>query len=113
MITRILRSRPVMVVISLIAMLAAFQAWAYVEGRQKLTEDEIATAMARASGGRLDLIIMLPFEPEQFHFIQFQNIGRMAGADGQSVYLHNVDIADARRVARAYWVTDLKPSDRD
>jgi hypothetical protein len=106
----ILTSRPVLVTAALIAALLAYRAWAYAAGAHKLTETEIAEA-GELSGdpARIDILINLPFAPEQFHFMRLQEIGRMAGADDRSVKLRSVPVEAARRLARRYWVSDITP----
>lgn len=102
----LLRARPVVVTLALLAAAALFRLWSSVEGARKLTDEEIAAAR---DGNALGLRVVLPFEPEQFHFLRLQEVGRMAGAEGRAVLLGGVALPDARRLARAYWVEDLEP----
>lgn len=101
-----LRARPVVVTLVLLVAALVFRLWTEVAGARKLTEAEVAAAR---DGAALGLRVVLPFEPEQFHFLRLQEIGRMAGAEGHAILLGNVALADARRLARAYWVADLEP----
>lgn len=105
-----LTSRPVLATLAIAVALAVHAVWAQASGAQKLTGEEIARA-AELSGNhdRLDIEVRLPFEPEQFHFLRFQDIGRMAGAEDTSVFLRSVPVAAARALARNYWVSDIVP----
>jgi hypothetical protein len=107
---RLLKSRPIATTLALAAVVAGYWTWAAWAGSQKLTSAEVARA-AELSGNpdKLDLKIILPFTPEQFHFMRLQDIGRMAGADTNSINLRGVRIDDARALARQYWVSDIVP----
>jgi hypothetical protein len=107
---RLLASRPVAVTLALAVVFAAWSAWAHVAGARKLTPAEIARAGdLTGDAARLDIEVVLPFTPEQFHFLRLQEIGRMAGASESSVRLRGVPVEEARRLARRYWVADIEP----
>lgn len=101
-----LRTRPVVVTLAIVAAALLFHLWSSAEGARKLTAAEIAAAR---DGDSLGLRVILPFVPEQFHFLRLQGIGRMAGAEGRAIFLGSVSLPDAHRLARAYWVEDLEP----
>jgi hypothetical protein len=106
----VLTSRPVLVTAALLAVLLAYWSWAYAAGARKLTEAEITEARELSGDpARINILIELPFAPEQFHFLRLQEIGRMAGAGERSVMLRSVSVDAARRLARRYWVSDIVP----
>lgn len=105
----VLKSRPVLVTLALAALVFAYWGWSALAGAHKLTDAEIARAAEDGNPGRLDIKVVLPFTPEQFHFMRLQDIGRMAGADASSVNLRGVSVKAARALARRYWVSDIVP----
>jgi hypothetical protein len=74
-------------------------------GAQKLTTAELASSKA----GRLHIAVTLKFAPEAFHMTIYQEIGRLIEVRGQTAYLMDVRVEDARRLAREYWVREIKP----
>lgn len=104
------RNAPVIATVALAALGLGYWLWSVQAGRHKLTAAEIARAEALSGkDGRIDVKVVLPFTPEQFHFMRLQDYGRMAGADGTSVDLRNVDVEAAKLLARRYWVADIVP----
>ena len=104
------RNAPVIVTVTLAMIGTCYWLWSVQAGQRKLTDSEVAVA-AKMSGrdDRIDIQILLPFTPEQFHFMQLQEYGRMAGADKNSVSLRNVKIESAQILARQYWIADIVP----
>lgn len=110
---RLLRSRPFVVSAAVLLAVLVYQTWTRIAAGQKLTAGEIAEATVSGENERLNLRIILHFAPEQFHFLQLQQLGRIAGAEDNVVYLHGVDLASARQLARTYWIADIAPSERN
>jgi hypothetical protein len=107
----LLTSGPVVVTLLLAVLIGAYWGWSNLAGARKLTDAEIARAAETGNPGKLDIRVVLPFTLEQFHFMRLQEIGRMAGADANSVNLRGVPVAAARTFARHYWVADIVPLD--
>jgi hypothetical protein len=58
---------------------------------------------------RLDVLVTLPFPPERFHVLIFQQYGRVSGTQENSVEVRGVRQADLRSLARPYWVKKVEP----
>ncbi len=55
-----------------------------------------------------DIVIVMPFEPEQFHMLKLQAAGRFISYENKEVTLFDVHPDDIRRLARNYWVSDIR-----
>ena len=102
---RLLTHRAVAVTLVLLLAWGVFAAWSAWTGAHKLTAAELATAR----GGRLHLQVTLEFAPEAFHMMLLQSIGRLIEVQGETAYLMDVPVEEARRLARRYWVRDIAP----
>jgi len=58
---------------------------------------------------RVDVLVTLPFPPERFHVLIFQQYGRVSGTQDDSVEVRGVRQADLRSLARPYWVKKVEP----
>lgn len=102
---RILGHRAVLVTLALLLAWGTFAAWAAWAGARKLTREELASAR----GGRLHVQVTLDFAPEAFHMMLLQSIGRLIEVKGETAYLMDVPVEEARSLARRYWVRDIAP----
>ena len=96
--------RPVLVTALLLLAYGAYDRWLAWAGARKLTPAELARP-----GDRLAFEVVLHFPPEAFHVTRMQAIGRLIEVRGHSVFLMDVRRADARILARDYWVADIMP----
>jgi hypothetical protein len=62
-----------------------------------------------AQGGPLDIAVVLPFQPEQFHINLFQQVGTVRGVRGDVVLIGRVPAAEVRRLSRLYWIRRIQP----
>ncbi|MBI3375287.1 MAG: hypothetical protein HY017_26505 [Betaproteobacteria bacterium] len=58
---------------------------------------------------KVNILVTLPFPPERFHVLAFQQHGRVSGTQGNSVEVRGVRMTDLNSVARPYWVTRVEP----
>ena len=91
------------VVIGVIVAIIAWQVWLSVAAAGKIG-DGIAE-----NRRRVDVLVTLPFPPERFHLQKFQKLGRVSGANGNSVQLRGVRRADLTTLARPFWVLAVDP----
>jgi hypothetical protein len=80
-----------------------FQLWLTLTAPAKISADLAGTSP------RVNVLIELPFTPERFHVLAFQQYGRVSGADDHSIELRGVKRTDLNAVARPYWVTSVGP----
>ncbi len=93
--------RPIVATLLVLLAYGGYEAWLTQGGITKLTADEVA-----APRGHYEIIV--DFAPEAFHVTRMQAIGRLIEVKGTSVFLMDVDAADARELARNYWISDVK-----
>ena len=91
------------IVLSVLALILAWQVWLSVAAAGKLAE------AIPVEGRRVDVLVTLAFPPERFHIQKFQALGRVSGTNGNSVQVRGVDRADLRTLARPFWVERVEP----
>jgi hypothetical protein len=99
----ILRSTRGRVVLGVIALWLAWQAWLSVAAPGK-----VSPAIDR-SKPKVNLLVTLPFRPERFHVLMFQKYGRVSGTTDDSVELRGVLPENLNSIARNYWVSRVDP----
>ncbi|WP_339028098.1 hypothetical protein WI604_24880 [Bradyrhizobium symbiodeficiens] len=97
-----LRSRKAHILMAAAAGYLAWQLWLTIAAPQKI---------ANFAGGsdKVNILVVLPFEPERFHVQLLQTYGRVSGTQEKSVEVRGVKRADLTTVARPYWVTRVEP----
>ncbi|MFK4384407.1 hypothetical protein [Bradyrhizobium sp. USDA 223] len=99
----VLRSPKSRVVLGAVAAWALFQVWLTVAAPGKISPQLAGTS------DKVNVQIELPFTPERFHVLAFQQYGRVSGTDEHSIELRGVKRTDLNAVARPYWVTSVGP----
>ncbi|MDA9475541.1 MULTISPECIES: hypothetical protein [Bradyrhizobium] len=99
----VLRSPKSRIVLGAIAAWALFQLWLTVAAPGKISPELTGTSE------KVNVQIELPFTPERFHVLAFQQYGRVSGTDEHSIELRGVKRTDLNAVARPYWVTAVGP----
>lgn len=92
------------IVLSTLVFAIGWQGWLSVAAPRKITP-----ALTQASGGKVNILVTLPFPPEQFHVIAFQRYGRVSGTQDNSIEVRGVNKADLLLLARPYWVAKVEP----
>ncbi|MGJ5175725.1 hypothetical protein ACQR16_02495 [Bradyrhizobium oligotrophicum] len=91
------------IVIGVIAAYCGFQLWLTLAAPGKIAPELAGTSE------KLNVQIELPFTPERFHVLAFQQYGRVSGTDDRSIELRGVKRRDLTAIARPYWVTSVGP----
>ncbi|MDF0492018.1 hypothetical protein [Bradyrhizobium yuanmingense] len=99
----VLRSPKSRIVLGAVAAWALFQVWLTVAAPGKISPQLAGTS------DKVNVQIELPFTPERFHVLAFQQYGRVSGTDEHSIELRGVKRTDLNAVARPYWVTSVGP----
>ncbi|MCA1382079.1 MULTISPECIES: hypothetical protein [unclassified Bradyrhizobium] len=99
----VLRSPKSRVVLGAVAAWALFQLWLTITAPGKISPQLTGTSE------KVNVQIELPFTPERFHVLAFQQYGRVSGTDEHSIELRGVKRTDLNAVARPYWVTAVGP----
>lgn len=95
--------RPIAATLVVAFVWLGYVAWSSWSGAHKLDAAGIG-----AVAGHIDVEIVLAFPPESFHLTRMQDIGRLTGVRGRSVFLKDVATADLRALARDYWVSEIR-----
>ncbi|WP_440638392.1 hypothetical protein ACSHT2_29985 [Bradyrhizobium sp. PUT101] len=101
--SEVLRSPKGRIVLGAIAAWALFQLWLTIAAPGKISPELTGTSE------KVNVQIELPFMPERFHVLAFQQYGRVSGTDEHSIELRGVKRTDLNAVARPYWVTAVGP----
>jgi hypothetical protein len=96
----VLRVPAVATAIVAIALLLAWL-FAHVGAQRKLA------GLEPLVDGRAHYRITLDFEPERFHQLRLQDLGRLVEVRGNSVYMMDLSPAAVRRIAGEYWVREI------
>jgi hypothetical protein len=91
------------VVLGAVAAYLAWQTWLTAAAAGKI-EDGFPE-----NRRRVNVLVTLPFIPERFHVLVFQEFGRVSGATGRAVEIRGVRKEDLRAIARPYWVQRVEP----
>lgn len=97
-----LRSRKAHILLLVAVGYLAWQLWLTIAAPQKI-------ANFAGSSEKVNILVVLPFEPERFHVQLMQTYGRVSGTQEKSVEVRGVKRADLTIVARPYWVTRIEP----
>jgi hypothetical protein len=97
-----LRSRKAHILMAVAAAYLAWQLWLTIAAPQKI-------ANFAGSSEKVNILVVLPFEPERFHVQMMQTYGRVSGTQEKSVEVRGVKRADLTTIARPYWVTRVEP----
>ena len=103
MVGEALRSTRGRIAIGTVIAWACFQLWLTVAAPGKISP-ELA-----GSSEKVNVQVELPFVPERFHVLAFQQYGRVTGTDDHSIELRGVKRTDLNAVARPYWVSAVGP----
>jgi hypothetical protein len=98
-----LRSSKGRFILGVVAAWLGFQLWMTLAAPAKISPELAGTS------DKVNIQIGLPFTPERFHVLAFQQYGRVSGAEGHSIELRGVKRTDLNAVARPYWVTSVGP----
>lgn len=97
-----LRSRKTHILLVVAVCYVAWQLWLTIAAPYKI-------ANFAGSSEKVNILVVLPFEPERFHVQLMQTYGRVSGTQEKSVEVRGVKRADLTTVARPYWVTRVEP----
>ena len=89
-----------------LAALACYLAW---HGWLSLATPSKIAPEFDTGAEKVNILVTLPFPPERFHVLAFQQHGRVSGTKDNSVEVRGVRMADLNSVARPYWVTRVEP----
>ena len=92
------------IVLAVLGLYLAFQAWLTLSAPGK-----VAAQLASATTRRVNVTVTLPFPPERFHVLAFQRFGRVAGTEDKAIELRGVARENLTALARPYWVVRVDP----
>ncbi len=79
-----------------------------------LAESHVSDSVERVLQERptVDVVVTLPFTPEQFHSDFFTDCCSIARVEGRSFYLVGVAKSDVRHIGEQYWVSRVDVWDK-
>jgi hypothetical protein len=80
-----------------------FQLWLTLAAPGKISPELAGTSE------KVNVEVGLPFMPERFHVLAFQQYGRVSGTHDYSIELRGVKRTELNAVARPYWVRSVGP----
>jgi hypothetical protein len=96
--------RPVAVTAALLGLWLGYQAWL-----ARVAAEVLPEALLAGPGPRVDLEVVLAVAPEQFHMTRLQALGRVMEVRERTAFIADVDKAEARAFAHAYWIERIAP----
>jgi hypothetical protein len=103
-VTRILRTPPGWFTLAFALALLAYHGWQDISGRRKLAEAGLAAAQ-----GPQNVEIVLAIEPEQFHLVRLQAVGRLIRFENRRAFVMDARPDALQGLARNSWVAAVKP----
>ena len=92
------------IVVAAAACYVAWQIWLSLAAPGK-----IAPELVKSDQGKVNVRVTLPFPPERFHVLVFQQHGRVSGTLDNTIEVRGVARTDLAAVARPYWVKKVEP----
>jgi len=96
LISAVLNSNKGRIVLGVIIAWAGFQLWLTLAAHGKISSE------LGGSSEKVNVQVELPFVPERFHVLAFQQYGRVTGTDDHSIELRGVKRTDLNAVVRPY-----------
>jgi hypothetical protein len=100
---RLPRSARARLLLGLLLLYLAWQAWLFVAAPYKVSPE------IERGKPRVNVMVHLPFQPERFHVLMFQKYGRVSGTTDTGVEVRGVPPAQLNGIARHYWVSRIDP----
>ena len=104
----LLRTTTGRALVVLVTFAVAWNLWLTLQAGPKL---EPSVREAAASGEPQDVFVVLNFPPERFHTLIMQRYGRVAQSSDDGIDLRGVKSDDLFRLARYYWVREVRPAE--
>jgi hypothetical protein len=97
------RSVPGRIALGALVAYLAWQGWLSLAAPGKIAPG------FNANAEKVNILVTLPFPPERFHLLVFQQHGRVSGTRDNAVEVRGVRTVDLKSVARPYWVRRVEP----
>ena len=94
LVSEVLHSNKGRIFLGVIIAWAGFQLWLTLAAPRKISSELSGTSE------KVNVQVDLPFVPERFHVLAFQQYGRVTGTDDHSIELRGVKRTDLSAVAR-------------
>jgi hypothetical protein len=101
---RLLRHRSVLFLLSLVLLFGGWEAYGRLSLDGRLTP---AVRQALARGEPLDVVLTLPFAPEQFHIKLLQRYGTVSAVQSNAVVIQRITPDNVRELGKSYWITSI------
>jgi hypothetical protein len=102
--TRSLAFKPILLLIGFVLVFGGWEAYGQISRQTRLTP---AVQQALTQNDRLDIVVRLPFQPEQFHLKLLQEYGTVSSVQTDSISLQRVPAESVRELGKSYWISQI------
>lgn len=99
----ILHSARGRILLGVAVLFVCWQAWLSIAAPGKVSSE------IDRSRARVNLLVVLPFKPQRFHVLTFQQYGRVSGTTDRTIELRGARPDSLNTIARYYWVSRIDP----
>ena len=101
---RLLTFRPVLLLVALLLIAGGWEAYGRISEQSRLTP---SVQQALQTGEPLDVVLTLPFAPEQFHVKLLQRYGTVSGVQADHVIIRRVPPDRLQELGKSYWIRQI------
>ena len=98
---RIFANRSILLILAVLAIALGWEIYGRVSSEVRMTT---AVKEALATGEPVNVVLELPFAPEQFHIKLLQKYGTVSGVSHEAVTVRRIKPGDLRELAKSYWI---------
>jgi hypothetical protein len=98
---RLLTHKSVLLLLALAIVFGGWEIYGRISAQARMTP---AVHQALDSGEPVDVVLSLPFAPEQFHVKLLQRYGTVSGVQSTSVIVRRVPPDSLKELGKSYWI---------
>ncbi|MCC7105514.1 MAG: hypothetical protein IT307_10260 [Chloroflexi bacterium] len=102
---RLFSNRSLMLVLVFLLITVGWEAYGRISSQLRMSP---AVQEALQTGQPVDVVLYLPFAPEQFHVKLLQKYGTVSGVSANAVTVRRVKPDDLKDLAKSYWISSIK-----
>lgn len=83
-------------------------AWQALAIHSATVNESAGVKRVLATSGHANVVVTLPFDPEQFHSEFFQHCCTVARVEGRRFYISDASRSQVHHIAAQYWIEDVQ-----